>query len=249
MAWNDLLKPYGVSVRSDMVYDLASNERVAMPTQFGMRILVQYPYWVRALSTHASVINQETDGVFLPWSSSVDTTGAQGGTVTPLFVTSRAGGVTVGQAFLEPNQRFPTDSLSPRLMGVQVNPLAADSVKGPKGRVVVIGSSDFASDRNAQNAPENLAVVLNAVDWLRQDESLISIRAKVRTPPPLVFSSEFLRDSVKYANVFGVPILPIVGAAVYLWRRRQLSRRPYRPAATAGAPATAGVPEPSGRHA
>jgi ABC-type uncharacterized transport system involved in gliding motility auxiliary subunit len=247
VAWNDLLEPYGVSVRSDMAYDLASNERVAMPTQFGMRILVQYPYWIRALSTHASVINQETDGVFLPWSSSVDTTGARAGTVTPLFVTSRAAGVTVGQAFLEPNQRFPQDSLSTRLMGVQINPLAADSVTGPKGRVVVIGSSDFASDRNAQNAPENLAVVLNAVDWLRQDESLIAIRAKVRTPPPLVFTSEFLRDAVKYANVFGVPVLLIVVAAVHLWRRKQLSKRRYRAAGAAGAAGPAGAAEPVGR--
>ncbi|MBI2614494.1 MAG: Gldg family protein [Gemmatimonadetes bacterium] len=246
VAWNELLEPYGVSVRSDMVYDLASNERVAMPTQFGMRVLVQYPYWVRALSTHASAINQESDGIFLPWSSSLDTSTAKPGTLTPLFVTSRAAGVTVGQAFLEPTQRFPTDSLSPRVMGLQVNPLAADGVTGPKGRVVVIGSSDFASDRNAQNAPENLSVVLNAVDWLGQDESLISIRAKVRTPPPLVFSSDTLRDGVKYANVFGVPVLLIVVAAVHLWRRRQLSRRPYRPADAAH---PAGAAEPSGRAA
>jgi len=243
VAWNDLLEPYGVSVRSDMVYDLASNERVAMPTQFGMRVLVQYPYWVRALSTHGAAINQEIDGIFLPWSSSLDTTAAKAGTLMPLFVTSRAAGVTVGQAFLEPNQQFPTDSLSPRVMGVQVNPLAADSVAGPKGRVVVIGSSDFASDRNAQNAPENLSVVLNAVDWLGQDESLISIRAKVRTPPPLVFSSDTVRDGVKYANVFGVPVLLIVAAAVHLWRRRQLSKRPYRPVEARAAA------EPSGRAA
>jgi ABC-2 type transport system permease protein len=246
VAWNDLLEPYGVAVRADMVYDLASNERVAMPTQFGMRVLVQYPYWVRALSTHGSAINQEADGIFLPWSSSLDTSKARAGTLTPLFVTSRAAGVTVDQAFLEPTQQFPTDSLSERIMGVQVNPLAADSVTGPKGRVVVIGSSDFASDRNSQNAPENLSVALNAVDWLAQDESLISIRAKVRTPPPLVFSSDTVRDGIKYANVFGVPVLLIVGAAVHLGRRRSLSKRPYRPLAAAGA---ATPPEPSGRAA
>jgi hypothetical protein len=217
-----------------------------MPTQFGMRVLVQYPYWVRALSTHGSAINQEIDGIFLPWSSSLDTSAAKAGTLTPLFVTSRGAGVTVGQAFLEPTQQFPTDSLSERVMGVQVNPLAVDSVTGPRGRVVVIGSSDFASDRNAQNAPENLSVALNAVDWLGQDESLISIRAKVRTPPPLVFSSVTVRDGVKYANVFGVPVLLIVAAAVRLGRRRQLSKRPYRPGEAAG---VAGAAEPPGRTA
>ncbi len=231
--WNDLLKPYGVSVRPDMVYDLASNERVAMPAQFG-RILIQYPYWVRALSTHASAINQQTESLFLPWSSCIHTSGAKKGTVTPLYVTSRAAGVTVREAMLEPSQHFPTDSLSSRLMAVQINPSAADSAAGPRGRVVLVGSDDFAGDRNVRNAPENLAAALNAVDWLSQDESLIAIRAKERTPPPLVFSSAFLRDGVKYTNVIGVPVLLILGAAVRLWRRRQLANQPYRAAAPVG---------------
>jgi ABC-2 type transport system permease protein len=225
--WNALLRPYGVSVRPDMVYDLVSNERVAMPAQFG-RILIQYPYWVRALSTHQSAVNQQSDGIFLPWASSVDTTGARKGAVTPLYLSSRAAGVTVQEAMLEPSQRFPTDSLSPRLMAVQVNPMGADSAAGLKGRIVLVGSDDFASDRNVQNAPENLAFGLNAVDWLSQDEALIGIRAKERTPPPLVFSSGFLRDGVKYANVIGVPVLLILGAGVRLWRRRQLAKQPYR---------------------
>ncbi len=225
--WNDLLRPYGVSVRPDMVYDLASNERVAMPAQFG-RILIQYPYWVRALSTHRSAVNQESDGIFLPWSSSLDTSGARKGTVTPLFVSSRAAGVTVREAILEPNQHFPTDSLSSRVMALQVNPLAADTAGGPTGRIVLIGSGDVTSDRNVRNAPENLSTALNAVDWLSQDESLIGIRAKERTPPPLVFTSAVLRDGGKYANVIGVPVLLILAAAVHLWRRQQLAKRQYR---------------------
>src|SRR6266404_6540239 len=35
VGWNDLLKPYGVSIASDMVYDLASNVQVGIPAQFG----------------------------------------------------------------------------------------------------------------------------------------------------------------------------------------------------------------------
>ena len=224
--WNALLQPYGVTIRSDMVYDLASNERVAMPAQFG-RILVQYPYWVEALSAKATPLNVETDGIFLPWSSSIDVSGARKGTVTPLFVTSKAAGVTVQQAFLEPTQKFPTDSLSRRVMAVQVNGLVGDTAQGHRGRHVVVGSDDFAGDRNVQNAPENLQLALSAVDWLAQDTALIGIRAKNREPPPLVFTSATLENFVKYANIIGVPLLLIAWGGMRMWRRKRLAERPF----------------------
>lgn len=243
VAWNQVLQPYGVSIRSDMVYDLASNERVAVPAQFGMRVLVGYPFWVRALSTRASPINQELPGVFLPWTSSIDTAGARPGTVVPLFVTSKAAGVKASEVFLEPTQQFSTDSLAPRVLAVQVNPLAgsgenADSAAaepGGRGRLVVIGNEDVVADRNVRNAPENLAFALNSVDWLAEDESLITIRAKTRTPPPLVFESNALREFVKYANVVGVPVLLVLAGIAQLLRRRRLRHRAYQPLAATSA--------------
>jgi ABC-type uncharacterized transport system involved in gliding motility auxiliary subunit/ABC-type transport system involved in multi-copper enzyme maturation permease subunit len=227
-AWNRVLAPYGVSVRSDMVFDHRSNERVVMPSQFGMRVLIPYPFWARVLSTRASVVNEQVPGAFYPWGSSLDTTGARPGTLVPLLVTSGAAGVKSSDVFLEPTQQFPTDSLAVRLVAALVNPLAAENDSGPRGRLIVIGNEDFTSDRNVQNAPENLALVMNAVDWLAQDESLITIRAKERTPPPLVFSSQGVRDTVKYANVGGVPAALILLGALRLLRRRRLADRPYQ---------------------
>lgn len=238
VSWNRVLQLYGVSIRSDMVYDLASNERVAVPVQFG-RLLLAYPFWVRALSTRASVVNEEIDGVFLPWTSSLDTGRARPGTVVPLLVSSRASGVQTSEVFLEPRQQFETDSLAPRVLAVLVNPLAADGEENaaradslPKGRVVVIGNSDIVADRNVQNAPENLTFVLNAVDWLAQDESLIAIRAKSRTPPPLVFESALVREGVKYANMAGVPLLLVLAGVGQWLRRRRLQSQPYRPSSS-----------------
>ena len=234
VGWNELLKPYGVSVRSDMVYDLASNARVAIQTQFG-QVLLPYPLWVQAASTKASPVNAEIDGVLLPWSSGIDTPKAPKGAVIPLLVTSRAGGVQETTAFLDPSREFRRDSLRPRVLAALVNPLARDSGGGARGRVVVVGSADFASDRYAQNSPDNIVFVQNAVDWLAQDEALIAIRSKNRAPPPLVFTSVTLRQSVKYGNIIGVPVLLIVFGALRLWRRRQSTRQTYRPLALAGA--------------
>jgi len=109
---------------------------------------------------------------------------------------------------------------------------ASDTAKGAsRGRLVVVGSSDFASDRYVRNSPENVMFVENAIDWLAQDEALIGIRSKNRAPPPLVFTSAATRSAVKYGNIIGVPLLLVVAGVLRLWRRRQLTRRVYRPLA------------------
>jgi ABC-type uncharacterized transport system involved in gliding motility auxiliary subunit len=230
VGWNDLLKPYGVSIGSNMVYDLASNERVGIPAQFG-QVLISYPFWLRALGTKASAVNAELDGILLPWASTIDTTKALPGTITPLFATSRAGGTQETTAFLDPARQFGRDSLRSRLVAALVNPLAHDSASVVRGRVVVVGSSDFASDRYARNSPENIVFVQNAVDWLAQDEALITIRSKNRAPPQLVFTSVAKRDAAKYGNIVGVPVLLIVAGSLRLWRRRLITRQTYRPLA------------------
>src|SRR3989449_11574441 len=69
-----LLKPYGVSIASDMVYDLASNVQVGIPAQFG-QVLAPYPFWLRALSTKASPVNADLEAVLLPWASRIDKIG------------------------------------------------------------------------------------------------------------------------------------------------------------------------------
>ena len=235
VGWNELLKPYGVSIASDMVYDLASNVQVGIPAQFG-HVLVPYPFWLRALSTKASPVNADLDAALLPWASQLDTAHAPLKTVTPLLVTSRAGGVQETTAFLDPSRAFSRDSLRSRLVALLVTPLTRDTTKGAlRGRLVVVGSSDFASDRYTRNAPENVVFVENAIDWLAQDDALIGIRSKNRAPPPLVFTSTTTRSAVKYGNVIGVPVLLVIGGVLRLWRRRQTTRRTYRPLAAGSA--------------
>jgi len=226
VGWNTLLRRYGLSIRSDMVYDLASNEHVGMPTQFG-RLLLPYPLWVRALSTKASIVNAELDGLLAPWVSSIGVDSAASGAAVPLFTTSRAGGVDQRFAMLEPRREFRRDSLAPRVIAALVNPLAADTAILPRGRVVVAGSAEIARDRFFTGSADNRGFVLNAVDWLAQDEALIAIRAKDRSPPRLAFTSALARGVAKYGNLIGIPLLLIAAGALRLWSRRRLAGRTF----------------------
>jgi ABC-type uncharacterized transport system involved in gliding motility auxiliary subunit len=71
--------------------------------------------------------------------------------------------------------------------------------------------------------------VLNAADWLAQDDALIQIRSKDRRPPPLVFESSTKRDFVKYGNLMGIPILLVVFASLRLLGRRRRTGQSYQP--------------------
>jgi hypothetical protein len=199
---------------------------------------MSYPFWLRALSTKASAINAELDAVFVPWGSTLGIDTTAGGGVTPLFTTSRGGRAEQGFVMIEPRREFRRDSLGVQTIVALVNPLAGDTTKLPRGRLVVAGSADMVSDRFVQNAPGNIQFALNAVDWLAQDEALIAIRAKNRAPPPLTFTSPITRGIARYGNMVAIPLLIVLVAILRLLRRRRRTGRPYVPAAApAGASA------------
>ncbi len=228
VGWNAVLKPFGVTVRSDLVYDLMANEVIPVRAAGGMQVLERYSYFIQAKSTSQSVVNQDLSGVLLAWASSIDTTAGARWSVTPLLVSSRGSGVSTTETEIMPNRDFSQTGLAPRVLAVQVAAKRPGDTAA-RGRVIVVGDAVFATDQFTQHSPENLDFVLNAVDWLAQDEALIAIRSKDRGAPPLAFSSAALREGVKYGNVVGVPVLLAILGMMHLARRRRRARSPFRP--------------------
>jgi ABC-type uncharacterized transport system involved in gliding motility auxiliary subunit len=237
MKWNEVLRPFGVSVRSDVVYDLAANEVVPAQTSMGpFQVLTRYPFFVRARSTGKSPVNRDVQGLMMPWASSIDTSRAATGSVTPLVITTTKAGTETGMAAISPGRDFKTTDLAEHLLAVQVAGTGADS--STRGRLVLVGNTEFVGDRFVRRSPENLAFVLNAVDWLAQDPALIAIRSVDRKPPALRFTSVAVREGVKYANLIGVPVLVALLGGARLARRRARSRMPYAPLSGAQPPST-----------
>jgi ABC-type uncharacterized transport system involved in gliding motility auxiliary subunit len=75
---------------------------------------------------------------------------------------------------------------------------------------------------------------LNAIDWLAQDEALISIRSRDRRPARLLFSSPVLQQGVKYVNLAVLPVLVGVLGLIRLVGRRRRSLRPWTPLTGSG---------------
>src|SRR5260370_17388502 len=116
-----------------------------------------YPLWLRAISTRASPVNADLTAVLLPWASQIDTLKGGSGAVTPLFVTSRAGGVERATALLDPSRPFSRDSLHPRIVAALASlPPPPRAAPGPRGRVVVVGAPRSEEHTPQLQSPFNL---------------------------------------------------------------------------------------------
>jgi gliding-associated putative ABC transporter substrate-binding component GldG len=91
-------------------------------------------------------------------------------------------------------------------------------------RLVVVADADLIKDQFLGLYPANLLLLQNVVDYLAQDESLISIRAKAQTRRPLQQLEDSTIAAAKWANVIGVP-LAFVLIGLVRWRLVRRARR------------------------
>lgn len=106
-----------------------------------------------------------------------------------------------------------TDKMGPLSLGV-----ASNETGDKKGRLVVIGDSDFASNQ-AINQASNGDMFYNTIDWLAQDENLISIRPKTATNRQ-VNMTEAQRAGLQWLDLVFLPGF-ILLSGVYIWWKRR----------------------------
>ncbi|HEX2032860.1 MAG TPA: DUF4350 domain-containing protein [Chloroflexota bacterium] len=91
----------------------------------------------------------------------------------------------------------------------------------PKGRLVVIGNSEFASNRffTQLNVPGNRDLFVNSVNWLAEDENLISIRATPNLDPTIVLNNQS-QVLIFYTSVVFIPLAVLLMGGLIWWQRR-----------------------------
>jgi ABC-type uncharacterized transport system involved in gliding motility auxiliary subunit len=94
-----------------------------------------------------------------------------------------------------------------------------DAAENKKGRLVVYGDSDFASN-NAFGLQGNGNLFLNTVSWLAQDESFISIRPKNPEDRRLTMTEQDGR-LMSFVTLLFMPVgVLIAGVSVWMKRRK-----------------------------
>jgi ABC-type uncharacterized transport system involved in gliding motility auxiliary subunit len=89
----------------------------------------------------------------------------------------------------------------------------------PASRVVVVGDSDFIANELAAAPVLNADLFLNMVNWVAQDEDLISIRPR-EPEERAVLMTEQQRRNVFFLSLFIIPGIVIITGVSLWWGRR-----------------------------
>ena len=224
---DSLLQVRGLGIVPSIAYDLGLNEQVQVPSNLGLAMIMPYPFWTLAQPASGHVIVDGVANVPIRYGSPLQIEVEDSTRVTPLLVTSDFGGRLATPLSIDPNQDWEA-LVSPE--DVTVETLAVAYTQPDGGRIVIASSPSLIEDATLQGSSGGLAGMVffqNSIDWLAQDEALISIRSKDRAPPQLLFPSEWLRDLTRYGNLAGVPLLFVLIGGWRLARRRGLQRRSF----------------------
>jgi ABC-type uncharacterized transport system involved in gliding motility auxiliary subunit len=218
-----LVQERGITIGPGLVADMASSERVSLGQRGLFNVISPYPLWPIALPAGDHPTTNGLNGLTLGWASAL-TVGEGASGVSPLWQTTESAAIHPLNAPIVPDQDwlFAPEELGVRTIATAVLPEDGDT----RGRMIVVGDVSFTEPNYMQANPGNLLFLANAIDWLAQDEALISIRSKNRTPPSLVFESDAIRNLLKWGNLVGVPLLFIlIGVARVNGRRRRAELR------------------------
>lgn len=242
----DMFDNYGWTVNTDLVMDA---QCVSIPVSGnaeapGLIRTVQYPFYPEASNFNVeSPIVKGLSPVALTLVSSIDYSVAAGRNLTVevlLSSSTQSRRISGEGANLSPNQNFAVHTFSESNLPLAISVKGEfkslyakrrseesrqpHRVKSPLTRLVVVGDGDFVLDAYQHNK-DNLTFAANLIDWLVNDVSLTTIRARSVTPKPLPVIDEKSKEFYKYFNFTVPPAVIVIGGVIRMFfkaaRRRQ----------------------------
>jgi gliding motility-associatede transport system auxiliary component len=210
----DLLQSWGIALNNDLVLDPSLNYRgvSAIP------VIAQFP-------SHEVTKNLQSYGVFFPGVRSMHEISGTTKSLVALFkTTDQSCGKTDFEAIKNQQQLQcdpAKDEKGPFILGYAVE-TPAPSASAKPSRLIVIGSSSFASNQWVQNQDSagNVQLIENVINWLAGQEQLIAIPAKPAGSYPLNANSNLDVQFILFSNVALIPAAILLVGGLIWWRRR-----------------------------
>jgi ABC-type uncharacterized transport system involved in gliding motility auxiliary subunit len=221
-----LLRDWGIDAANDVVLDVSgmgrligTDESVPVAATYpahaitqDFQLLTAYPL-ARSVSPVEGGVNGRNAQKLIEtgrnsWGEA-DLKSLSGGQPAKMDGTDKPGPVSLGAAVSGPAANAPAPKEPPK---------PGETPKPVEARVVAIGDSDFASNA-ALGVQGNRDLFLNTVNWLAQQENLISIRAKDPEDRRITLTADQERR-IFYLTVLIVPGLILLAGVQTWWRRR-----------------------------
>ncbi|MDP8225062.1 MAG: Gldg family protein [Candidatus Lernaella stagnicola] len=240
-----LAEAYGVAVKPGLVLDKKCERIPIMRQQGSVRFqsLVRFPAFVAVTDLPKDLnLTRNLKGVVMPFASALAPQNTAGVETQVLARSSEATWIYEASdsflaepAVLEQSMMDNPAGPQPLIVTVKGNlpsyfknravpPAVADAVidVSPETRLVVAGSGQWVSDQMPSRV--NLALFANLLDWLVQDEVLMSIRTRTINNRPLEDVGDVGRSLFKYGNMLLPPFILLI-AGIARWQLRSRRKR------------------------
>ena len=221
---SDWLWTKGVAVNKDFVLDASAAAVTVQQRQgfFTVNSQVEFPFFpmIKAFEEHP--ITKGLEQVAFQMVSSIDASGNNNYSFTPLIKTSQNSGVQSPPLFFDIQRQWRQGDFpdGPQTIAGVITP-ATDS---PEGNIVVFSDGDFIMGAQGRGqTPDNISLFANAIDYLSDDTGLIDLRTKGVASRPIKEMEEAEMTRVKWIN-FGLPLLLVLILGFVRYQRNQRIR-------------------------
>lgn len=212
----------GVAVEPSFIVDAKCGAVTVQQQQgmFNFQSQVSFPYLpvVGRFADHPITKGLET--VLLQFASPVNFIGDSSKRFTPLIYTSEQSSTQQAPFGFDINKQWTEQDFPER--NIVMGGIVEDNSTG--ARLIVFGDGDFPINGPREQArslqPDNVSLVVNAIDWLSDDTGLIDLRTKGATSRPIQQLEDATKTLLKYVNF----LLPIMMVIIYGLVRMQHNR-------------------------
>ena len=197
---------------------------------FSFSTQVSFPYLPVLTNFADHPVTSGLETVVMQFASPVSYTGDTTLHFTPLVFSSEKSGTQSVPLYFNIQKNW-TDSDFPMKNIVAAGLLEGKIAGQNNSKMVVIGDGNFAVNGQGQQAqqqsPDNINLLVNAVDWMSDDTGLIELRTRGITSRMLEQIEDGKKNFLKWLNVL-LPVLLIIAYGIIRSQRNRLIREKRR---------------------
>ncbi len=218
------LHGYGVAVNNNFVLD--ANAITAMVTRqqgpFKVQSPILFPYIPKITNFGDHPVTAGLEQLVFNFVSSIDYSGDSTIKYTPLLMSSEMSAVRPASTYIDLNYQWGENDfpLSNQILGAALE----GNLSGKPAKMIVLADANFpVSDGKQKINPDNINLLVNAIDWLSDDTGLIELRTQGATARPIDKLEDGKKAFIKYFN-FLLPILLVMGYGIFRVQHNRILR-------------------------